>query len=208
MSSSMKKNSPALSNAIAASNISIIVLSEDYASSKSCLAELSDIMDHKTSFEKHETEGLRQVEQWKKTFAAVGKLTGWHIKSNRPETEYIKEIVDVVAKKLRNNLCRPSACDELVGIDDQKNKILGLIEQEESLVIGLWGPGGIGKTTLAEAVFHEISSNFEDRYFLQNVREKIEKQEKESLPFQTIKRKRYLFGHPFNRIFLSREAEQ
>ncbi|XP_052876336.1 TMV resistance protein N-like [Gossypium arboreum] len=39
--------SQALSRAIAVSNISIIVLSEDYASSKSCLAELSDIMDRK-----------------------------------------------------------------------------------------------------------------------------------------------------------------
>ncbi|KAK8577112.1 hypothetical protein V6N13_122107 [Hibiscus sabdariffa] len=37
--------SPALSQAIAASNLSLIILSKDYASSNSCLAELSDIMD-------------------------------------------------------------------------------------------------------------------------------------------------------------------
>ncbi|XP_039038995.1 TMV resistance protein N-like [Hibiscus syriacus] len=39
--------SPALSQAIAASNLSIVVLSVDYASSKSCLAELCDIMGRK-----------------------------------------------------------------------------------------------------------------------------------------------------------------
>ncbi|KAK8671938.1 hypothetical protein V6N13_038519 [Hibiscus sabdariffa] len=200
--------SPALSNAIAASNISTVVLSEDYASSKSCLAELSDIMDRKhtqelivlpifyhvdpshvrhlggtftTSFEKHESGGLKQVEQWKKAFTEIGKLKGWHIKGDRPETEYIKEIVEDVTKKLRNIVPTSSASDELIGTDYQKNLILGLIEQEGSRVIGLWGPGGIGKTTLAGAVFHENSSKFEGQCFLQNVREKIEKQGKESL---------------------------
>ncbi|KAK8577105.1 hypothetical protein V6N13_122100 [Hibiscus sabdariffa] len=39
--------SPALSQAIATSNLSIVVFSEGYAKSKSCLAELSDIMDRK-----------------------------------------------------------------------------------------------------------------------------------------------------------------
>ncbi|XP_052876342.1 TMV resistance protein N-like [Gossypium arboreum] len=39
--------SPAVSQGIAASNLSIIVLSKEYASSKSCLAEVSNIMDRK-----------------------------------------------------------------------------------------------------------------------------------------------------------------
>ncbi|XP_039061152.1 disease resistance protein RUN1-like [Hibiscus syriacus] len=39
--------------------------------------------------------------------------------------------------------------------------------------------GGIGKTTLAEAVYNEVFTTFESCYFLQNVREKIEKQGKE-----------------------------
>ncbi|XP_039063847.1 disease resistance protein RUN1-like, partial [Hibiscus syriacus] len=206
--------SQALSNAIAASYISLIVLSEDYASSKSCLAELCDIMDgkhnkkhavlpifyhvnpshvrhlggtFKTSFEKHESEGLKQVEQWKKAFTEVGKLKGWHIAFDRyllfarPETEYIKEIIDDVTKKLRSSLPSPSVCDQLIGTDYQKNLVLGLIQKEESRVIGLWGPGGIGKTTLADVVFHENSSKFEDRYFLQNIRESAEKQGMKSI---------------------------
>ncbi|KAK8334417.1 hypothetical protein V6Z11_A10G275200 [Gossypium hirsutum] len=49
--------------------------------------------------------------------------------------------------------------------------------------------GGQGKTTLAEAVYKEISSEFESSWFLQNVREKVEKQGKESLrnePFSKL----------------------
>ncbi|TYH00328.1 hypothetical protein ES288_A10G266700v1 [Gossypium darwinii] len=178
--------SSALSQAIAASNLSIIVLSVDYASSKSCLAEVSDIMDRKdtqghivlpifyhvdpsnvrniggsfkTSFEDHELKRpIDEVKRWKSAFVEVGKLKGWHIiggKFDRPETEYIKDIVEYVIKKLMNNYFR-NASEEL-------------------------GMGGIGKTTLADVVYKEVSQKFDDSCFLHNVSEKIEKQGMESL---------------------------
>ncbi|MBA0756285.1 hypothetical protein Gogos_005539 [Gossypium gossypioides] len=104
------KLSLALSQAISTSNLSIIVLSVNYASSKSCLAELSDIMDRKdtgghivlpifyhvdpsdvwnlagrfkTSFDDHESEKLDQVQQWQAAFVEVGKLKGWHIEGGK-----------------------------------------------------------------------------------------------------------------------------
>ncbi|KAK8272394.1 hypothetical protein V6Z12_D11G328700 [Gossypium hirsutum] len=40
--------------------------------------------------------------------------------------------------------------------------------------LGIWGMGGTGKTTLAEAVFHHISNGFQSCYFLANVRESEE----------------------------------
>ncbi|PPD77867.1 hypothetical protein GOBAR_DD25204 [Gossypium barbadense] len=160
--------SPALSNAIMASNLSIIILSKDYASSKSCLAEISCIMyckltrrkivlpifyhvdpsdvrnlggSFKTSFNDHESKSLDQVQRWKEAFADVGKLKGWHIeggKFDRPETKYINDIVEYVAKKLMNNKSS-TAFEELVGIDYQKKTILKLINQNDCRVIGLWG---------------------------------------------------------------------
>ncbi|OMO64528.1 hypothetical protein COLO4_32026 [Corchorus olitorius] len=99
--------SQALMNAIAASKISIPIFSKDYASSKSCLAELSQIMDcmrgqgqivlpifyhvdpsdvrhhsgsFKESFDQHLMEKPKdQVKCWKAAFTQAGQLKGWHI---------------------------------------------------------------------------------------------------------------------------------
>ncbi|TYH00529.1 hypothetical protein ES288_A10G285200v1 [Gossypium darwinii] len=205
-----EKLPPIYSRAISASNLSILILSKDYASSISCLVELSSIMDRKrestdkhivlpifyhvdpsdvrhiggsfkTSFKKHELEQpADRVIQWRTAFAEVGKLKGWHIeggKFDRPEIQYIENVVEYVIKKL-TNIKSGSASEELVGIDDQKTIILGLIEQEDCRVLGLWGMGGQGKTTLAEVVYKEISSKFESHWFLQNVRERIKQGKK------------------------------
>ncbi|KAK8621351.1 hypothetical protein V6N13_067786 [Hibiscus sabdariffa] len=138
----------------------------------------------KTSFEKHESNTPLddEVKRWKAAFVEVGKLKGWHIngdKSDRPDTQYIEDVVQYVVEKL--NCKSRSFSDELIGIDDPKKTILKLIEEENSRVIGLWGMSGIGKTTLADAVYNEISPTFPARYFLGDVREKIEKQGKQSL---------------------------
>ncbi|MBA0780939.1 hypothetical protein Gotri_004982, partial [Gossypium trilobum] len=50
-------------------------------------------------------------------------------------------------------------------VDDQKKTILRLIDQEGSRIIGLWGMGDIGKTTLADVVYKEASPKFEDHYY-------------------------------------------
>ncbi|MED6207171.1 hypothetical protein PIB30_033365 [Stylosanthes scabra] len=49
------------------------------------------------------------------------------------------------------------------------------IESDEVRFLGLWGMGGIGKTTIAKTIFDRYSSRYEGCCFLQNVREESQK---------------------------------
>ena len=49
------------------------------------------------------------------------------------------------------------------------------IESNDVRIIGIWGTGGMGKTTLARVVYSMISNQFETCSFIANVREVDEK---------------------------------
>ncbi|KAK2366008.1 disease resistance protein RPV1 [Trifolium repens] len=45
------------------------------------------------------------------------------------------------------------------------------LQSKDVLLIGMWGMGGIGKTTIAKAIYNKIGCNFDGRSFLANIRE-------------------------------------
>ena len=89
----------------------------------------------------------------------------------RPESKLIEEIADEVLKRLDDTFENDNK--ELVGVECPINEIESLLRTGSAGVckLGIWGIGGIGKTTIAGAVFNKTSRHFEGSYFAHNVQE-------------------------------------
>ncbi|KDP35096.1 hypothetical protein JCGZ_10938 [Jatropha curcas] len=66
-----------------------------------------------------------------------------------------------------------STCSNLSGIESHVHNLLWLlgVESEDVRFIGIWGMGGIGKTTVAEVLLSRIFYQFDACCFLSNIRE-------------------------------------
>ncbi|KAH9726268.1 ADP-ribosyl cyclase/cyclic ADP-ribose hydrolase [Citrus sinensis] len=183
-----------LVNAIEASDISVIVFSEGYASSRWCLDELVKILECKKeyaqivipvfyrvdpsdarnqighfgiSFSKLEErfkENTEKLRTWRKALKEAVSLSGFHSLNIRRESELINEVVNHILKRL-DEVFRPrDNKNQLVGVESTVEEIESLlgVESKGVYALGIWGIGGIGKTTIARAIFDKISGEHVD----------------------------------------------
>ncbi|KAI9127032.1 hypothetical protein K1719_001591 [Acacia pycnantha] len=192
---------PVLLKTIEESEISLIIFSKDYASSTWCMNELVHIMKCRDKYRRivipvfyhvdpsnirkqngsfgdgfaklkfRFKHNLKKVQEWKNALIQSTELSGWDSKNFRTESKLIKKIVEDILSKL--NTRSLFHVEGLVGIDHQIQKIEELLS--EARIVGMWGMGGIGKTTLARAIFHKLKKQFEAFSFIGNVREQLVK---------------------------------
>ncbi|KAF3432362.1 hypothetical protein FNV43_RR27102 [Rhamnella rubrinervis] len=159
-----KPISPELLKAVEESRFAVVILSKDYASSSWCLDELSKIV------ECNKVKGQTIIPVF------------YHVEPT--EAEAIQEIVREILKDLNQTISIGN--NELVGRDSRTKKmdLLLDIDLNDIRTIGVWGMGGIGKTTVAREVFRKINANFDASFFIDNVRE--ESAEKGILHLQNL----------------------
>ncbi|KAF7851302.1 hypothetical protein BT93_L4130 [Corymbia citriodora subsp. variegata] len=128
------------------------------------------IADHESKFGKDS----EKVNRWKKALFEAGSLSGWDFNErNEDEADLIKCIVKDISGHLYREPLHVAKYP--VGIDPVVEELKWLSQKESDdddvLTIGLWGPGGIGKTTIAKALFNAIERQFQGCSFLARVRE-------------------------------------
>ncbi|KAL9293796.1 putative TIR domain, P-loop containing nucleoside triphosphate hydrolase [Arabidopsis thaliana] len=188
-----------LKEAIRGSKIAIVLLSKNYASSSWCLDELAEIMkcrevlgqivmtifyevdptdikkqtgDFGKAFKKTCNGKTKEhVENWRKALEDVATIAGEHSRNWRNEAAMIEKIATNVSNTL--NSCTPSRdFDGLVGMRAHMDRMEHLLrlDLDEVRMIGIWGPPGIGKTTIARFLFNQVSDRFQLSAIIVNIR--------------------------------------
>ncbi|XP_040374917.1 disease resistance protein RPV1 isoform X2 [Rosa chinensis] len=194
--------SAALLKAIEESRVSIIVFSQNYASSRWCLDELIKILECRKSegqevipvFYKVDPSHVRHqtgafgdafamldqckykgsIGKWREALSDAANLSGWTYEEDRSEAEFIKKIVRDLSARVVNPLYDLDVAEHPIGLESCIQDVNSLLKVEENIIrmVGIWGTGGIGKTTIAKAVFNSIRHKFESCCFLTDVRSK------------------------------------
>ncbi|PON67438.1 TIR-NBS-LRR-like protein [Parasponia andersonii] len=187
---------PSLLEAIEDSAAAIVVFSPRYAESRWCLEELAKICECPNKlilpvfhlvdpshvrrqvgpFEKHFRVHEKKwpedkVMKWRRAMEKVGGIAGLPVFSISEEDQKIQYLVKTVLTKLRTTPI--GMAEYTVGLDSRVEKLINLLDIKSNgiRVLGLHGPGGVGKTTLATALYNKLVSRFELRSFIPNVRE-------------------------------------
>ncbi|KAL1217955.1 Disease resistance protein RML1B [Cardamine amara subsp. amara] len=188
---------PALIQAINASRISIVVLTKNYASSGWCLDELLEILKCKKDIGQivipvfygvdpsdvrrktgdfgiafYETCARKTDEEkrqkWSHALEDVGNTAGEHFQKRDNEAEKIEKIARDVSNKLNATPSRDF--DGMVGLEAHLREMESLLDLDNDGVkmVGITGPAGIGKTTIARA----LQSRFFNRFKFIDEKEK------------------------------------
>ncbi|KAM1656735.1 hypothetical protein TB2_044987 [Malus domestica] len=127
------------------------------------------------AFQKHETtEDPNEVKQWREDLKASADLGGWNLKTTADGREgvFIEKIIGDI-----KGLLKPTDLKEAkhsVGIafrmQEFNTKYLDIVGSPDVQIIGIWGTGGIGKTTLAKEICSKYGHSFSNQCYLEEVR--------------------------------------
>ncbi|KAL4614942.1 hypothetical protein ACB092_07G089100 [Castanea dentata] len=178
------------------SMISIIVFSENYAESSWCLDELVKILQCRTNGQlvlplfynvdpskvrdqrgnfgaaltKFEEKFKNKVQSWRTALKEAANLSGWHYDNRESESRFIQRVIKGISNfKLKSRRLYVAKCP--VGVNSHAKEIESLLESNDVRIVAIHGLRGIGKTTIAKAVYNRIVDSFEGSCFLENVRE-------------------------------------
>ncbi|KAI9104338.1 hypothetical protein K1719_022910 [Acacia pycnantha] len=118
------------------------------------------------------SKGKKLINNFKRVLTEAANLSGWDMQNYRTEAELLDDVVKTITMHLDNNKFIFVA-HHPVGLESRVQDIVQLLsgESNEIIIIGIWGMGGTGKTTMAKAIYNEMGQSFMEKSFLANIRE-------------------------------------
>ncbi|XP_050115658.1 disease resistance protein RPV1-like isoform X2 [Malus sylvestris] len=114
-----------------------------------------------------------RVKQWRKALTEAANLSGHHlhITDNGREANLIREIVDNIITKWLMSTNKLRVAKHPVGINSRIQDIISHLSSDRSnvVMVGIWGMGGLGKTTAAKAIYNQIHHKFQFKSFLHDI---------------------------------------
>ncbi|KAL1199597.1 Disease resistance-like protein DSC2 [Cardamine amara subsp. amara] len=189
---------PELKLAIRESRVAIVLLSSNYASSSWCLDELEEIMKCKekyqqtvlTIFYEVDPSDVRKQtgefgkafdetcngkpedvkEAWRQALKDVASIAGYHSRNWDTEAALIEKIASDVSGVLGITPSRDF--DDFVGMESRITEIKSLLslQSDEVKMIGIWGPAGIGKTSIARVLYNQLYPDFPFSTFIEDIK--------------------------------------
>ncbi|XP_027343899.1 TMV resistance protein N-like isoform X2 [Abrus precatorius] len=116
-----------------------------------------------------------KVQKWREALSQAANISGWHfaLGSQQPEYKFIANIIEKVSKII--NPTPLYVAENLVGVDTPLLEVTSLLElgsDDRVNMVGIYGIGGVGKSTIARAVYNKIADQFEGVCFLGDLRKK------------------------------------
>ncbi|XP_059077324.1 disease resistance protein RPV1 isoform X2 [Cryptomeria japonica] len=127
------------------------------------------------SFEEHRRKSYyekEEIDRWNDALNKICSRSGWSMDiADGFEARLVKTVVNDLINTLDRVLLQ--VAKHPVGVDSVKDALihkLNLDSLNPVIKIGIWGIGGIGKTTVAKAIYNQVYTKFEATSFVSNIR--------------------------------------